>query len=153
MSLDPQTRERLEKLLERQKLAALATQEANAPYLSLMAFTVAEDFKSLIIATKRGTRKYTNIRNNPRVALLIDNRFEQREDFQNTLALTVIGTAREVEDKERDVWASLFLKKHPDLGSFVNAPECVLLRVDLERLLLVFRFEEVEELILTEKPL
>jgi|YelNatPaOPRAMG01_1025707.scaffolds.fasta_scaffold226604_1 general stress protein 26 len=147
MAMDSQTEQRLKTLLQTQKLAALATQEQDAPYLSLMAYTATDDLKHLVIATKRGTRKYHNMIKNPVVALLIDNRSHGKEDFQNALAVSGIGTVREIEDQEKAAWRSLFLNRHPALHDFVHSPECALLRVDLKRWVVVSRFDEVEEIV------
>ena len=76
MSSQTQTINRLKDFFRTQKLTALATQEPGHPYLSLMAFAMTDDLNSLIIATKRETRKYSNMVKEPGVAFLIDNRSE-----------------------------------------------------------------------------
>ena len=71
---DPELFSLVHNLLETQRAAALATQEMGQPYLSLMAFAVTPDLKTIILATDRYTRKYANLMVEPRLALLIDNR-------------------------------------------------------------------------------
>lgn len=148
MPIQGRTPQWLLNFLQSQRLLVLATQEAETPYLSLMAFAVTEDLNHLIVATSRGTRKYENIRRHPGVALMIDDRCERGGDFQNTSTVTGFGMAREAEESEQASLTSLFLAKHPELTAFVLSPECVLLKVRMERYLIVRRFENVEEWVL-----
>ncbi len=88
--------EEIKNLLERQPLAVLATQDNGQPYTSLMAFAFTEDLRFLVFATATSTRKYMNIIEESRVALLIDDRSNNGEDFQKASALTILGEACEV---------------------------------------------------------
>jgi hypothetical protein len=139
--------ERLKTFFSTQKTAVLATQEMEGPYLSLMALAWTEDLSHIIIATRKGTRKYSNIMKSPQVALLIDNRSIQGEDFQNTMAVTALGKVMKPASSEIDFLTSLFLGRHPDLESFVRFPECVLLKVQIKKYIIISHFEEAEELL------
>jgi len=136
----------LKEFIQTQKLTALATQEQDHPYLSLMAFAVTEDLSYLIVATKRGTRKYSNMVKIPGVAFLIDNRLNQENDFQNTLAVTGIGQVEEIIDSERERLLDLFLSNHPELEAFVQSLECALIKIKIHKYVIVSRFQDVEEL-------
>jgi len=59
-------RELLEGLFAGQRLAVLATQGEGQPYGSLVAFSAAPDLRRLVFATARSTRKYVNLRADPR---------------------------------------------------------------------------------------
>jgi len=139
----------LKELFKAQKLATLATQEEANPYLSLMAFAFTEDLNYLIVATKRGTRKYSNMIKIPGVAFLIDNRLNQENDFQNTLAVTGIGRVEEIKDSERERLLDLFLSNQPELEAFVKSFECALMKIKINKYVIVSRFQEVEELEMT----
>jgi nitroimidazol reductase NimA-like FMN-containing flavoprotein (pyridoxamine 5'-phosphate oxidase superfamily) len=143
---ETQTLNRLREFFQGQKLTALATQEPGHPYLSLMAFALTDDLNYLIIATKRETRKYSNMVKTPGVAFLIDNRSDERNDFQNTLAVTGIGTAKETEEPEKESLMALFLGKHPELETFVRSQESALLKITIEKFVIISQFQEVEEL-------
>jgi nitroimidazol reductase NimA-like FMN-containing flavoprotein (pyridoxamine 5'-phosphate oxidase superfamily) len=139
----------LKEFFQTQKLTALATQELDHPYLSLMAFALTDDLNYMIVATKRGTRKYSNMIKVPGVAFLIDNRLDQTNDFQNTLAVTGIGRVEEISDSERKGLLDLFLKNHSELEAFVRSFECALIKIKISKYYIVSRFQEVEELEMT----
>ncbi len=141
--------DRLKELFNTQKLAALATQEADHPYLSLMAFACSEDLKFLIVATKRGTRKYSNIIEKPGVSFMIDNRVNFGEVFKNATSVTGIGRAEEVRDPEKNLFAGLFLNRHPDLAPFVKSQDCALIKITVDHYYIISQFLEVEELKMT----
>lgn len=136
----------LKEFFKTQKLAALATQEQDHPYLSLMAFALTDDLNYMIIATKRGTRKYSNMIKVPGVAFLIDNRLNQRQDFQDTLAVTGIGRAEDTQGAERESFLELFLRHQPELETFVKSPECALIKISISQYYIISRFQEVDEL-------
>ena len=121
----------LRKLLASQRLCVMATQGEGQPYSSLVAFAETDDLRHMLLATFRGTRKYANLCADPRVALLIDSRSNQVSDFQDAIAVTVLGRAEEVHGDERTRLARHYLAKHPQLAEFVGSQECALLRVEV----------------------
>jgi len=135
-------------LLSSQKLAVLGTQSAEGfAYASLIAFAATGDLQAIVLATPRATRKFANIRNNPRISLLIDNRSNQEEDFHDAKAVTVMGVAEEVATNgAAKELASLYLEKHPYLEDFLGSPTTAFIRVTVWRYYLVKRFQEVMEL-------
>jgi nitroimidazol reductase NimA-like FMN-containing flavoprotein (pyridoxamine 5'-phosphate oxidase superfamily) len=139
-------RRTLEHLLGSQKLAVLATHRAGRPYTSLVAFASTEDLKQLIFATTRSTRKYVNLTQDSRVALLVDNRSNEASDIHAAAAVTVTGEADEVPDEERTGLEHIYLAKHPHLKDFVSSPSCALIRVRADTYYLVRKFQHVLEL-------
>lgn len=142
LQIKPESRQGV--IFQTQKLAALATQEPGHPYLSLMAFAVTEDLSSLIVATKKGTRKYNNMIKAPGVSFLIDDRSLEKDVFQHTMAVTGVGRAIEIEENEKGSGAALFLKKHPELEAFVRSGECALIKILIDDLVVIDQFQEAE---------
>jgi len=137
----------LRRLFARQHLAALATTETDGqPYANLMAFAVSQDLKSFVLVTGRSTRKYDNLRADPRVALLVDNRSHDASDIHEAMAVTVLGDAREVPEEEQEPLLALYVSKHPHLEEFASSPSCALFEVAVRSYYLVRRFQEVTEL-------
>ncbi|MBM3133032.1 MAG: pyridoxamine 5'-phosphate oxidase family protein [Chloroflexi bacterium] len=118
-----------------QKLAVLATQSNGQPHGCLVAFAGSDDLRYLVFVTERDTRKYQDIRMNPRVAVLVDSRSNRESDFAETLAVTARGSAAEAEGKELDECRRLYLAKHPYLAEFVDRPGTALIRVRVEEYL------------------
>ncbi|MDD3580146.1 MAG: pyridoxamine 5'-phosphate oxidase family protein [Desulfobacca sp.] len=141
-----ETRDIIKELLFSQKLAVLSTHQQGQPYTNLMAFAVTDDLKFFLFATTRATRKYSNLMADSRVSLLVDNRANQESDFSEAAAVTALGKAWELQGLERQQFLKIFLDKHPYLQEFVSSPSCALLRVKVEKYILVTRFQEVREL-------
>jgi nitroimidazol reductase NimA-like FMN-containing flavoprotein (pyridoxamine 5'-phosphate oxidase superfamily) len=139
-------RQQINDLLSTQSLAVLATSAKGHPYTSLVGFVVTEQLDELLFATHRATRKFGYLQADPRVSLLIDSRSNQVEDFREAVALSAIGTAREVPPEQRDRLLQLFLARHPYLAEFVHSPGCALCLIKVQRYSLVQRFQDVLEL-------
>ncbi len=133
----------LKNLFSSQPLAVLATQGNGQPYGNLVAFAATEDLKGLLFATDRGTRKFANITMDPRVAMVMDSRTNQKADFQRAVAVTATGIVEEVEGTERDHLLKLYLLKHPHLKKFVKSPNSALLRVKVNAYYVVKGFQNV----------
>jgi heme iron utilization protein len=138
-------REIVQSLLHSQRLAVLSTLMSGRPYSNLIAFAVTDDLRDIFFATTRATRKFANLTAEPRVSLLIDNRSNQETDFGEASAVTVLGTAEEVLGPELDKYLRLYLKKHPYLEDFITAPTCAIIRVKVEKYIMVTQFQEVRE--------
>jgi nitroimidazol reductase NimA-like FMN-containing flavoprotein (pyridoxamine 5'-phosphate oxidase superfamily) len=133
-------------LFASQRLAVLATSQQGQPYTSLVAFAFSEDLLQLYFATTRATRKFVNLQSDPRASLLIDSRNNRSDDFREAVAVTALGSAREVTGRERQRLMAAYLMRHPSLEEFVRAPTCALLRIKVRRYALVSRFQNVLEI-------
>ena len=142
----PELENTIRRLLASQPLAVLATQDKGQPYTSLVTVASSEDLKYLLFPTLRATHKYTHIAVDGRVALLVDNRSTQEADSPDAMALTVIGTAAEVEEDEREGLLQHYLARHPHLEEFVSDPNCALVKVQVDCYRLVRKFQDVAEL-------
>ncbi|MDP8223074.1 MAG: pyridoxamine 5'-phosphate oxidase family protein [Candidatus Lernaella stagnicola] len=138
---------RIDELFREQRFAVLATKRDDAqPYGSLVAFAATEDLRHIVFATLRGTRKFRNIVTEPRVALVIDNRSNDEADLRRAMAVTALGTAREIDREQESQWSPLLLAKHPAMTDFVATADCALLVVKVTSYLAVTEFQHVTEL-------
>ena len=128
-----------------QQFAVLSTHTSGQPYASLVAFAAGADLATLLFATTRATRKYANVSADPRVALLIDSRSNSATDISDAVAATAMGVCHELSGGEHKAALALYLQKHPHLDSFVTAPTCALLQVNVETYYVVNRFQHVVE--------
>ena len=138
----------ISELLLSQKLAVLSTQNPEGlPYASLIAFAATEDLQKIVLATPRATRKYANIKHNPNVSLLIDDRSNRQNDFHDAKAVTVLGSADQIDlETPQEDLAMLYLKKHPYLEGFLRSPSTAFISISVSSYYLVSRFQEVMEL-------
>jgi nitroimidazol reductase NimA-like FMN-containing flavoprotein (pyridoxamine 5'-phosphate oxidase superfamily) len=135
----------LQKLFSGQLLAVLGTQSQSGPYGNLVAFAATEDLGTILFATTRSTRKYDNLMQIPRVAMVMDNRTNDEGDFQEAVAVTATGSVKELGGDEKEKLQHFFLSKHPYLIDFVHAPTCALLKVEVETYYIVQQFQKVME--------
>ena len=128
----------------KESFAVLATNDQGNPYTSLISFALTPDLGQVIFATPKGTRKFRNLTGTKDVALLIDNRSNQKKGFVETQAITVLGKARAV--RRGRAWleyAGIFLKKHPELEEFINASTTALVVIDVRSCIHVGNFQTV----------
>jgi len=118
----------LKELIRNQYFAVLSTLGEGLPYSNLVSFAITDDLRSLLFVTDRNTRKFRNLQENNNISLLIDNRTNQPSDISQAIAVTVIGTAHEEEDK-RNSLKDIFLARHPQLRRFVDNPNNAMILV------------------------
>ena len=116
-------------VLERNRLAVLATQRDGQPHASLVAFTPLEGMRFLAFATYRETIKCDNIVQDPRVAILVEDRELDATYPGRRLVVTALGAAIETTVAERHAHVAKHLARHPELQGFLSTSECVFIRV------------------------
>lgn len=137
------SRKILSELLKSQKFAVIATQGIKEPYTNLVSFVSTNDMRNIIFATSKKTKKFENIKRNSCISVLIDNRDNTESDIQKAIVITGIGTADEIKEKN-DFYKELYLKKHPYLLDFVNSEDSVLIKIKIDKYIVVNKFENVE---------
>jgi nitroimidazol reductase NimA-like FMN-containing flavoprotein (pyridoxamine 5'-phosphate oxidase superfamily) len=140
----------LSALLKTQHLAVLATLQDGRPYTSLVGFVASDDLRRIAFVTSRATTKYRNLAAAPEVSLLIDSRTHSVEDFTAAAAVTIMGRAAEMSDKQESELLAAFLRKHPHLDAFAHAPSTALCGVEVDKYILVTRFQHVIEMKVSE---
>jgi general stress protein 26 len=143
-----QLQREITKLLLSQKLAVLATQSSEgSAYASLIAYASTDDLQKIVFATPKATRKFANIKHNPNISLLIDDRSNNEKDFHDAQAITVMGVVDRIDDDaSQNELASLYLSKHPYLKDFLHSPSTAFIIILVRSYYLVSRFQEVMEL-------
>lgn len=145
MSREEDLKTALQALLGSQRLAVLSTHDQGQPYASLVAFAATDDLRSVLFATARTTRKFHNLSQDARVALLVDDRSNSERDFHEATAATILGICREIRPGEDRSMRELYLSKHPYLEGFLSSETCAFIEVRVEKVLVVSRFQKVFE--------
>ncbi|WP_300460073.1 pyridoxamine 5'-phosphate oxidase family protein [Desulfobacula sp.] len=146
---EKQAFDQIKTLLDSQSLGVLSTQKNDQPYASLVAFAATANLEQILFLTPNTTRKYDNLTNNAKVALLINNSLNQAADIYTAVAVTATGIAATVDGLEKQTLLELYLKKHPHLQVFSTAPSTALIRVTVDRYFMVSRFQNVIEVQVT----
>lgn len=134
----------IKKLIFEQKIAILSTCNEGFPYANIIAFSCSDNLKEIIFVTPRATTKFSNLLSNPQAAILIDNRSNIDIDFYNTIAVTAIGKTdfiHTADDKEK--YSSDYTLKYPNLKDFINSPDSAIVRLRVQRYIMVSNFQNV----------
>jgi len=138
-------RELVGALLAEQPLAVLSTYGPAGPHASLVALAATDDLTAVLFVTARHTRKFTNLTDEPRVALLVDSRTNDGTDFEQASAVTIAGRATEVREADRPALLAVYTARHPSLREFAESPACALIEVRVDAYQIVTHFEDVME--------
>ncbi len=143
MNNSVQIRKYIEQILQNCRLAVLATEAHGQPHASLIAITPVQNFRQIIFATYRNTRKFKNMVLNSRVAVLIQGEDADSPDQQKGFALTGFGTTREIGVSELEEAMHAHLERHPDLVNFLNSGDFALIRIKVEKYQVVRGIDDV----------
>lgn len=143
---EKQAFDQVKDLFEFQTLSVLSTQKNGQPYASLVAFAATPDLEQIIFLTPNTTRKYEHLRDNPKVAILVNNSMNQASDIYEAVSVTATGIAAAVEGHEKEQLLEIYLKKHPHLKVFSSAPTTALICVCVDRYFMVNWFQNVIEI-------
>jgi nitroimidazol reductase NimA-like FMN-containing flavoprotein (pyridoxamine 5'-phosphate oxidase superfamily) len=135
----------IRQLCQKENLAVLSTEQKGQPYVSLVAYAATMDLGTIVFCTPITTRKYDNLSANPRVAMLINNSRNQASDVYRAVAVTAIGSVVPVSDSDREDLEKLYLEKHPHLMDFLRTRTTAMVRVRIERYIMVHNFQNVYE--------
>ena len=138
------SREYIADVLKLNKLAVLATESGGQPHLSLIAITPFGNFRQLIFATYRNTRKYRNLSHNSKVAVLIESRDVNMKGHQKSIVLTIIGHTEELSIEENEAAYQAHLKRHPQMESFMLSSDCVLIRIIAQSYQVVYGIDDIK---------
>ena len=93
------TYDKIRSILNGQDVCVLATATQDKPYCSLMAFVAESDCRKIYMVTLKNTTKYGNMKDNPFVSLLMDDRNKSKDELlPHTQALTVNGKSNAIEN-------------------------------------------------------
>ena len=125
-------------------LAVLATENAGQPHASLIAVTSFAAGRQLIFATYRSTCKYRNLLQNRRVSVLINGcNVRGAGASQDGYVVTAVGQVQDIAGSALAAMRAAHLQKHPDLATFLQSADCVLLGVAVESYQVVRGIDDV----------
>jgi nitroimidazol reductase NimA-like FMN-containing flavoprotein (pyridoxamine 5'-phosphate oxidase superfamily) len=133
----------IQQLVKQQRFAVIATETNRQPYTNLVAFAATSDLRVLVFATRRDTKKYLNLNENNRIAVLIDNRENTPADLSDARTVTALGVAHESKEK-KEIYRTLLLQKHPTLSDFLNDPTCALIEIRVQTYQMIQQFEQMQ---------
>jgi len=134
----------IEDIFKTSRFAVLATEGDGQPHASFIALTPIEGYRKLIFATYRNTRKYSNLMQNGRVALLIESGTGSGPEQQDSFVLTAFGEVEEIRIEDLEAVYNAHLEWHPDLLSFLQTEDCTLVQIKVNTYQVVRGIDDVE---------
>lgn len=138
------TQDFIKSVISYETFAILSSEGKGQPHASLIAVTVSEELTTLLFATYKDTRKYENILQNPKVAILFDNRSCEIKSSKEIVVITAFGVANKIMADNLSAATEAHLIKHPDLKEFLASIDCVLFEVQVDAYQIVKGIESVE---------
>ena len=83
--------------------------------------------------------------NNPCVSILINDSKNLSSDIKNASAVSAEAVAK-TADKNKEKLKELLIKKHPELGGFLNEPDCELFELEIKNYFYVDNFNNKQVL-------
>jgi nitroimidazol reductase NimA-like FMN-containing flavoprotein (pyridoxamine 5'-phosphate oxidase superfamily) len=130
-------------LLNQQAQCVLATLGDKELALHLMAYAFSTDLDEIYFASLEDTQKVKNMRANPSVTCLWDNRTGNNNDHNKGLAMSGFGKARELTGESARVAQHLLLQRNTTLESLLSMPSVVIFAIHIDRYQWVKGYTEV----------
>ncbi len=144
MNNNPIIKTYIEEALRTNGFGVLTTESDGQPHASFVAITPVEGFQQLIFATYRSTRKYDNLKNNGKVAILFENRSTKSANQPDIYVITAFGNAEEIKNDEFEVAMQLHVSKHPEQSSFLLSKDCTIFRIKVNDYQVVLGIDDVK---------
>jgi nitroimidazol reductase NimA-like FMN-containing flavoprotein (pyridoxamine 5'-phosphate oxidase superfamily) len=133
----------IKKNLQSCRLAVMATECDGQPHASLIAITPVSEFRQMIFATYRNTRKFENLLKNSRVAVLIQGEDTDVSFKQTGYALTAYGNAQEVDRADYEEVMKTHVQRNPDLAGSLKSDGLAIFLIKIETYQVVRGFDDV----------
>ncbi len=116
-------------LLTHERLCCLATSHGNQPHLSLMNFTFVAKERTLILSSRRHTRKVQQLQENPRVALLVT---PTGNASTQDMSCTLYGLAHVFPPGQGEPYRTKHKKQHPTMGTFIDGGDIAIITIRID---------------------
>ena len=115
--------EKIKALIRENGTCVMATVFNDKPHCSLMSYATDDECHEIYMITRRETKKYRNLLQNPSVSLLIDTRAESAAGRHTgvAMALTINGVFEKISDTaKRELALTQLQERHPELRAFID---------------------------------
>lgn len=119
-------------ILNHQVQSVLATQDQGELFQHLMAYSATDDLSSIYLASFGNTQKVRNIRSNPNISLLWDNRTGNNKDHTEGFALSAQGSAKIVNTDAHPDLIEQLRNRNDSLSKLLNAEKSVLIVINIK---------------------
>ena len=112
--MDDDSKKVLKQLLENSKIASLGTCNGNQPYVSMVSFSVNENFSEFYILISQLARHSKNIAENNKISLMICQPESEADNPQTLARVTITGKVELIERNKEEYLSAKdnYLKKN-----------------------------------------
>lgn len=132
--MDSESKNVLDKLIKKSKIASLGTSKENIPYVSMVTYSVSEDSKEFYILISQLAEHTQNILTNPNVSLMICQPETEASNSQ-TLARVSLNGKAELVERNSDKFAEIkknYLSKNPKATLYFSLGDFILFKILIE---------------------
>ena len=123
-------------ILQISKLCHLATCTDNEPHLALMNFTYYQSDEVIILCTRRNTKKYFQLLNCKKVAILVHDfpHIETENQYNQTFSITLNGVVSLLQDTDESSikYRKIHLMKNPKYEQFIVGDDIAVIIVKID---------------------
>ena len=131
-------------MFDEQLFAVLSTHgKEGPPHSTIVCFVAADQLRSIIFVTPVSSRKYLLLKERPEAAIFFDDRRGEMSVLKDIRGVEARGAVSELQAESVGIYRSIFLRKYPDLKSFVDAQSTAWFCLKVECYDLVHRFQDV----------
>jgi nitroimidazol reductase NimA-like FMN-containing flavoprotein (pyridoxamine 5'-phosphate oxidase superfamily) len=123
----------VDSMLNQQAQCVLATLGDKELALHLMAYAISTDLDEIYLASLENTQKVKNMRANPDVTCLWDNRTGNNADHIAGLAMSGFGKANELSGEPARSAQRLLLQRNATLEPLLSEPSVVIFALQIDR--------------------
>jgi nitroimidazol reductase NimA-like FMN-containing flavoprotein (pyridoxamine 5'-phosphate oxidase superfamily) len=123
----------VDSLLSQQAQCVLATLGDKELALHLMAYAISTDLDEIYLASLENTQKVKNMRANPNVTCLWDNRTGNNADHIAGLAMSGFGKANELSGEPARLAQRSLLQRNATLEPLLSEPSVVIFALQIDR--------------------
>jgi nitroimidazol reductase NimA-like FMN-containing flavoprotein (pyridoxamine 5'-phosphate oxidase superfamily) len=127
--------EKAREILRANRQCCLGTVQGDAPYLSLMFYSLLPDEELIVMSSQGDSSKVRNARQNSHAAILV----HEAEDLENPVSLTLLGNIEVREGEQARPYQDLHLHNHQERAQFIQGPDIAVLVFIPQRAILADR--------------
>ncbi len=133
--MDDDSKKRLIQLIENSKIASLGTNNNDQPFVSMVAFSVNENFREFYILISQLAKHSKNIAENNKISLMICQPETEADNPQTLARVSMTGNANLVERNTEEYLSAKdnYLIKNSNAEMYFNLGDFQLYKLEIEK--------------------
>ena len=129
------------KMMKTHKVGMVATIQNDAPFLSVMPFSLTEKGHPVVLISDLAVHT-ANIKKNGKASLLVQQPDKEGNVF-NGARVTLVGEFKKADDAQRRALRAVYLRRHPDAALFVDFGDFNFYVLEVKKVFFIGGFGEI----------